>query len=250
MRKKLFTLLEVTDEKNKTSLVYDFYDIFMMIVIVLSIIPLAFKEETPLFLWIDRVAVVVFIMDYLLRLFTADLKLKKGVKSFFLYPFTPMAIVDMLSILPSLSILHPGFRVLRITRLMRTLRIFRIFKVFRYSRHVAILVEVFKRQKDSLMAVVWLALVYILISSLVVFNVEPETFETFFDAFYWATVSLTTVGYGDIYPTSMAGQVVTMVSSIMGIAVVALPASIITAGYMEELDEDKEKVKEEKKEND
>ncbi|MBQ8527447.1 MAG: ion transporter [Lachnospiraceae bacterium] len=245
MRKKLFALLEVTDENNKTNLVYDFYDIFMMIMIVLSIIPLAFKEEMPLFVWIDRVAVVVFIIDYILRLFTADLKLKKGVKSYFLYPFTPMAVVDLLSILPSLSLLNPGFRVLRITRLARTLRIFRIFKVFRYSRHVAILIEVFKRQKDSLLAVVWLALVYILISSLVVFNVEPETFETFFDAFYWATVSLTTVGYGDIYPTSMAGQVVTMISSIMGIAVVALPASIITAGYMEELEEKEEGSKQE-----
>ena len=249
MRKKLFALLEVTDENNKTSLVYDFYDIFMMIVIVLSIVPLAFKEETPLFVWIDRVAAIVFIVDYILRLFTADLKMKKGWKSFFLYPFTPMAIIDLLSILPSLSILNQGFRVLRVTRLARTLRIFRIFKVFRYSRHVAILVEVFKNQKDSLLAVVWLALVYILISSLVVFNVEPETFETFFDAFYWATVSLTTVGYGDIYPTSIAGQIVTMISSIMGIAVVALPASIITAGYMEELEEDKEQEKEKKQEN-
>jgi len=239
MRKKLFALLEVTDENNKTSLVYDFYDVIMMIVIVLSIIPLAFKEEIPLFVWIDKVAAGVFIIDYILRLFTADMKLKKGVKSFFLYPFTPMAIVDLLSILPSISVLNSGFRVPRITRLMRTLRIFRIFKVFRYSRHVAILVEVFKRQKDSLLAVVWLAIVYILISSLVVFNVEPDTFETFFDAFYWATVSLTTVGYGDIYPTSPAGQIVTMVSSVMGIAVVALPASIITAGYMEELDEGK-----------
>lgn len=249
MKKKLFALLEVADENNKTSLIYDFYDIFMMVVIVLSIIPLAFKEETPLFLWIDRIAVSVFIVDYALRLFTADLKLKKGVKSYFIYPFTPMAIVDLLSILPSLFMLNPGLRLLRITRLMRTLRIFRIFKVFRYSRHVAILVEVFRRQKDSLMAVFWMALVYILISSLVVFNVEPETFERFFDAFYWATVSLTTVGYGDIYPTSMAGQMVTMVSSIMGIAVVALPASIITAGYMEELQEDRAEEKEQKQEN-
>lgn len=247
LKKKLFELLEVRDENNKTGVVYDFYDIFMMIVIIMSIIPLAFKEEIPLFFWIDRIAVVVFIIDYILRLCTADLKLNKGVKSFLLYPFTPMAIVDLLSILPSISILNHGFRVLRITRLMRTLRIFRIFKVFRYSKHVAILVEVFRRQKDSLMAVFWLALVYILISSLVVFNVEPETFEKFFDAFYWATVSLTTVGYGDIYPTSMAGQIVTMVSSIMGIAVVALPASIITAGYMEELEEDKEREKEKEK---
>ncbi len=239
MRKRLFDLLEVTDENNKKVLVYDFYDIFMMIMIVLSIVPLAFKEETMLFVWIDRVAVSVFIIDYILRLLTADLKLKKGMMSFFLYPFTPMAIIDLLSILPSLTILNHSFRVLRISRLVRTFRIFRIFKVFRYSRHVVILTEAFKKQKDSLMAVFWLAVVYVLIAALVVFNVEPETFTTFFDAIYWATVSLTTVGYGDIYPVSAAGRIVTMISSVMGIAIVALPASIITAGYMEELDEEK-----------
>ena len=80
-----------------------------------------------------------------------------------------------------------------------------------------------------------LAVMYILISALIVFNVEPDTFDSFFEAVYWATVSLTTVGYGDIYPSSTAGRIVAMVSSVFGIAIVALPSSIITAGYMEAL---------------
>ena len=79
---------------------------------------------------------------------------------------------------------------------------------------------------------------YIVISALVVFNVEPDSFNTFFDAIYWATVSLTTVGYGDIYPVSTLGRIITMVSSIFGIAIVALPAGIITAGYMNELNKE------------
>ena len=98
---------------------------------------------------------------------------------------------------------------------------------------------VFHRQKDSLTVVCVLAVGYIFISALVIFNVEPETFNNFFDAIYWATVSLTTVGYGDIYAVSMAGKVITMISSVFGIAIVALPAGIITAGYMEELNKDK-----------
>ena len=77
----------------------------------------------------------------------------------------------------------------------------------------------------------WLALS----SSLVIFNVEPDSFHTFFDAIYWATISLTTVGYGDIYPITTLGRMITMVSSFMGIAIVALPAGIITAGYMKEI---------------
>ena len=75
----------------------------------------------------------------------------------------------------------------------------------------------------------------VLVSALIIFNVEPDSFRNYFDAVYWATVSLTTMGYGDIYPITTAGRVVTMVSSIMGIAIIALPAGIITSGFMDEL---------------
>ena len=81
-----------------------------------------------------------------------------------------------------------------------------------------------------------LAIGYIIISALAVFNVEPETFPTFFDAIYWSTVSLTTVGYGDIYTVSVVGRLITMISSVLGVAIVALPAGIITAGYMKALE--------------
>lgn len=78
---------------------------------------------------------------------------------------------------------------------------------------------------------------YVIISALIVFNVEPDTFGTFFDAIYWACVSLTTVGYGDIYPVTVVGRLVAMISSIFGISIVALPSGIITAGYMDQLKE-------------
>ena len=71
-----------------------------------------------------------------------------------------------------------------------------------------------------------------------IFNVEPDSFDNFFDAVYWATVSLTTMGYGDIYPVTTIGRIVTMVSSIFGIAIIALPAGIITAGFMEQLSDE------------
>ena len=95
--------------------------------------------------------------------------------------------------------------------------------------------NVFRKQKQSLIAVGALALGYILITALIMFNVESETFDTFFDALYWATISLTTMGYGDIYAVSDIGRLITMVSAIFGIAIVALPAGVISAGFMEEL---------------
>lgn len=106
-----------------------------------------------------------------------------------------------------------------------------------------------KDDRDSLIydrfMLVWIAAVcvlaggYIALSALIMFQVEPDSFDTFFDAIYWAVVTLTTVGYGDIYPTSEIGRIVSMMSSFMGIAIVALPTGIITAGYMRELSREK-----------
>lgn len=90
-----------------------------------------------------------------------------------------------------------------------------------------------------MIAVLYLAIGYIFVCTLIIFNVEPDSFNTFFDVIYWATISLTTVGYGDIYPITTLGRIITMVSSFMGIAIVALPAGIITAGYMKEIESDK-----------
>lgn len=146
-----------------------------------------------------------------------------------------MAIIDLISILPSLTVLSQGFKLLRLLRMFRALRVFRAFKLFRYSKNAQIIANIFKKQKGLLCYALILALGYIVISALVVFNVEPDSFNTFFDAIYWATVSLTTMGYGDIYPVTEIGRIVTMISSLFGIAIVALPAGIITAGYMDEL---------------
>lgn len=239
MRKRIYEVIEVSTCGDKTSRCYD---LFMMFTILCSLLPLSTKSSAAWTTAIDRAAVCIFIADYAMRLITADFKLRgKGICSFFLYPFTPMAIVDLLTILPSFGIVGRGARMLRILRLFRTFKVFRVVKFARYSKNIEIIVHVLKTQRSALLTVGALAGAYILISALTVFNVEPETFDTFFDAIYWATISLTTVGYGDIYPISTAGRIFTMLSSLVGIAVVALPASIITAGYMDTLREESNK---------
>ena len=239
MRKRIYQIIEKSDGEDWLSLIYD---VFMMMVIVASLVPLAFKAENAVFYWIDKVSMVIFIIDYLLRWMTADYKFeKKGVLPFIRYPFSLMAIIDLVSILPSPSIINSGFKALRVLRMIRAFRVFRVFKAFRYSRSFQIIGNVVRSSKRSLIAVGVLAVGYILVSALIIFNVEPESFGSFFDAIYWATVSLTTVGYGDIYPVSTLGRVITMVSAIFGIAVVALPAGIITAGYMSELSKEEQK---------
>ncbi|MBE5837978.1 ion transporter [Butyrivibrio sp.] len=237
MRKRIFEIIELSEENDKVS---SAYDAIMLLAIIISIVPLGFKNPIPLFRYTDIVTTFLFILDYLLRLITADYKLKdRSPISFVKYPFTPWAIVDLISILPTLTVLNPGFKLFRLFRIVRTFRIFRVFKAFRYSKSFSIIAKVIRNSKEALIAVCTLAIGYILVSALVIFNVEGSSFDTLFDAIYWATVSLTTVGYGDIYPVTDAGRIITMISSMFGIAIVALPAGIITAGYLEALTEEK-----------
>lgn len=232
LRKRIFEIIEVSDGGDRGSTIYD---ITMICVIIASLVPLAFKQTTRPFAVVEHLTTAVFILDYALRLWTADLKLKRGFLSFLLYPFTLLAIIDLLCILPTFLVMSGSFRVLKVIRLMRAFRVFRALKMLRYSKNLMIIIDVIREQTSALSAVFALAFGYILISALVIFNVEPDMFENFFVALYWATVSLTTVGYGDIYPVSAAGRVITMLSSVLGIAVIALPSGIITAGYMDRI---------------
>ena len=233
MREKIYRIISTAENGDKLSA---YYDRFMLVCIVSSIIPLCFKRVTTLFSWIERITVTIFILDYFLRWITADIKFQKNnVFSFVKYPFTPFAILDLLSILPSVTVLNSGFKLFRLLRLNKALK---ALKLLRYSKSFNLIVSVVKKESKALIAVCVLAGGYILLSALIMFQVEPDSFATFFDAIYWAVVTLTTVGYGDIYPVSDVGRIVSMVSSFMGIAIVALPTGIITAGYMDGLKND------------
>lgn len=243
LRKRVFEVIEAASEDDALSRVYDW---LMMATIVISMLPLAFKGTRPGFQVIDIVTAVIFILDYLLRLFTADFKMKlKRPWCFIAYPFSPMALIDLVSILPSLAAINGGLKLLRVFRLARTFRVLRTLKFIRYSKSILIIFDVFRRQKRILITVLSLAAGYVLIAALLIFNVEPDSFETFFDAVYWATVSLTTVGYGDIYPVSTIGRAVAMASSIFGIAIIALPSGVVTAGYLDEIRRQQEEERQE-----
>lgn len=233
MRQRIYEIIEVADENDYISHIYD---IIMIVVILASIIPLGMKDVSDVWLDIEDLCVTVFIFDYCLRLLTADYKLNDhSFAAFVKYPFTPMAIIDIVSILPHFILINSGFGLLRLLRLARALRVVRIAKIFRYSKNIEIILSVIRRSKDSLITVGALTLAYIVTSALVMMNVEPDSFSNFFEAVYWATISLTTIGYGDILPVTAVGKTVTMLSAFFGVAVIALPAGIITAGYMQEI---------------
>ena len=192
----------------------------------------------------ENAIVAIFTVEYVLRLWTANLRFpRKGwFTSRVRYVFSVSAIVDLLAILPSLTPLSSGFRLLK---LLRAFRAFRVVKFLRYSKSVRIITAVLREQRRPLLTVLGLAIGYTLVSALFMFNAEPDSFDTFFDAAYWATTALTTVGYGDIYPVTHTGKIISMLSSFVGIAIVALPSGIITAGYMDAVRRDAEAEKEE-----
>lgn len=237
MRKRVYEIIEPSRNGDKPSLAYD---ILMLIAITVSIVPLMFVEDTQAFRIIEQITVSFFILDYLLRWVTADYRLGKKAWSFVLYPFTGWAIIDLLSILPGLSLLNRGFKILRVTRLLRILR---LFKFIRYTEKFQVLGRVVRKEKDVLLTVLGIAIFYVFLTALIMFNAEPHvnpdtgvvSFETFFDALYWATVTLTTVGYGDMVPVTDLGRFISMLSSLFGVAIIALPSGVITASYLEEL---------------
>lgn len=232
--------MEIVEPRNENT-ISRVYDWMMLVAIVFGILPLMFREQYRVFWFFDLISGCCFIIDYLLRWVTADLNSKKNhIVAFLLYPFTPMALIDLLSILPTVNLLNPTFKVMRVSRLLKILR---VIKFVRYFESLEIILAVIRRQKKILCMVLSLAVFYIFITALIMFNAEedinPATdsylFDNFFDAFYWAACTLTTVGYGDLYPISDVGRVISIISSMVGIAIIALPSGIITAGYMDEI---------------
>lgn len=235
MRKKIYQMVHLYDY-NMLSV---FYKWFMIVVIALSLIPLTVKQTNDSFLVIDGICLVIYTADFALRWICADYKFNNSHWSAFVkYPFRLISLIDLMSVFALMCPLFGWFERLAFAEVLKA---FRIIRIFRYSKSTRTIMDILKSSRKPLMAVGSLAIGYILISALIIFNVEPQTFRSFFEAVYWAIVSLTTVGYGDIYPVSVIGRTVAMLSSFFGIAIVALPAGIVTAGYMNSIKNKNEK---------
>ena len=233
VRKKLFKIVE------KDTTYYEWYDILILICIWISIIPLTFKEQNNFTYILTILTTIVFVMDYILRWITSDFRLKKGIVSFIKYPFTISAIFDLVVILSCFSEIFNSSYILRIFSIFRILR---IAKTLRYSSKFEIIKSVVNKNKKILEVVCGFTAGFIFISALIMFQFENQSFKNFFEAIYWSTTVLTTVGYGDICPKTEIGRLISIISSLVGIAFVALPTGIITSGFVEE--------KKKKKEND
>lgn len=173
----------------------------------------------PFWLWSERFVAMFFTVEYAVRWY-----LSKDWK----YPLRLVAIIDLLAVLP----FYIGFLIdLRALRIIRALRILRLLKFYRYHQSLQFIIQSFKRAIPNLVAVGYLVLVFILFSSTFMFEMErheeTKMFTSFFDATWWSIVTMTTVGYGDLYPKTPAGRVVGVITILFGIAVFSMFVSVL-----------------------
>ncbi|MBE5907051.1 MAG: ion transporter [Lachnospiraceae bacterium] len=237
LKRRIFEIIEVSREKDRVSKAYD---TMMLVAVIVGMIPLVFKGENRYTGYIDTLTGFLFLFDYMIRLYTSDYKMGiKSYKAYVAYVFTPMAIIDLLSTIPVLILLFPSLVVG--IGMFRVFRILRVLKLIRYSKTMTVVANVIHRVRKELYAVLVLTMTYIAASAMLIFQLEPSLFRNFFDALYWATISITTIGYGDISPVTSSGRMITMASALVGVAVIALPSGIITAAYMDEIKKKKGK---------
>ena len=225
------------------SKVFDFVITALILVSVVIVFAVTFdlpKGVMDALILVENVASAVFTVEYLLRIWTANYLYPKrswlGARCNFIT--SPMAIIDLMSILPFwLPMLLPGsFLGVRALRLVRLLRLLKLNRYFDALKSIG---EVLSSKKRELVGSLFFVGLLMLVSSLLMYSVEhdmqPDVFRNAFSGLWWAVATLTTVGYGDIYPVTVFGRILGAVIAFSGIAALAIPTGIITAGLTERI---------------
>lgn len=211
-----------------------YIEYFLVIIIIINIFCLGLETDKVtylahknLFNKIELVSVLIFTVEYILRAITLE-----SIKQL----FRPLMIIDLLAILPFYC---PFIGIdLRILRSFRLLRILRVFKLARYFEALQMIGNVIYRKRVELISIFGVLLFLMFISSFLMFYAEseaqPQTFSNILDTFWWSLVTFTTVGYGDVYPITAAGKVLSGIIVLIGIMLFALPTSILTAEFLNE----------------
>ena len=255
IKAKVFEVIQPAEDGKIASRIFDCFIMFLILVSVISVFVVTFDPPERVYAVLrqcERLSLIIFTAEYLLRIWTSDLLFpnEKRLQALFKYMFSWMAIIDLVVILPFyLHFFLPSLLVgLRAFRLVRILR---IFKLNRYSESLNSIGDVFKRKAKDIVSSFFVVLILLVIASLLIYYAEhdaqPDKFKNAFSGLWWAVATLTTVGYGDIYPITVLGRIFGALIAILGIGMVAIPTGIISSGFMEHMQN--KKAQEEEKED-
>ena len=250
LKQKIFLLID-NEKGNKKG---DYFVEYLISGLILLNVIATFLESyksinakySGLFYGIEMVSIVIFSIEYILRIWVADLQYPtlSPIKARLKYIFSFLGLVDLLSILPFYLpyIITIDLRVMRVLRLLRLLR---LLKLNRHSKSLKLIGTVLKNTKNDILVTVFMVFILLVLASTLMYSLEneaqPEAFENIGQALWWAVATLTTVGYGDIYPITGLGKLLSGVIALLGIGIVALPTGIISSAYIDEVQKQKNK---------
>ena len=244
LRRRTYEVLEKAGEDDRLSAVVD---IVLIVVIVANMAAVVLESFDGLydrfqawFYLLEVVSVALFTFELLLRLWTCDFlrpqSSRLGAVGRFLV--SPIGIIDLLAILPFyLPFLIPVD--LRVVRVLRLVRFLRLLKLTRYTRSVMTMGTVVRERRHELLVAVFLTALLLMVASTLMYylesQVQPEAFPNILSSMWWAVATLTTIGYGDVFPVTDWGRLLSGIIAILGIGLVALPTAIISSGFVEAL---------------
>ncbi len=245
IRKKIYEVIEVADPEHRGESWT--FDIVLMTLIILNALAIILESVPEIkeayiheFYYFEVFSVIFFSLEYILRIWsvTVNPDFRHPVWGRMKFIFTPYAVIDLLAILPFyINIFGMDMRIVRVLRIFR---IFRLFKLVRYARALRIINGVFKSKKEELIISLFFILFMLLIVSCVMYFVEnaaqPDQFSSIPETMWWGVATLTTVGYGDVYPVTNLGRLLAGIIAILGVGLFALPTGILAAGCAEEIE--------------
>lgn len=265
MKKLKHFIFDLIDEEDTTRNRWNGrVGLLIIILIVLSVLAVVLESDKYLyekygfyFYWFEVIAVIIFSIEYLLRLWTANLLYPDMAnwKARLKYICSAMAIIDFLAIMPFYMTMLASYGIvgidMRFIRAFRLMRLLRIFKLNRYNDSMQLIGNVLREEREKLLVTIFMTLILLVISSSLIYTVEhdvqPEAFPNIASSMWWSIATLTTVGYGDVYPVTPYGKILAGVIALLGIGLVALPTGILSSSFVQRLNEGKKKTNKKKR---
>jgi len=252
IKKRAYEILEIGSPEDLSSRVFDTFIISLILLNIIAIILETIESLSFRFFHFFKIfeifSVVIFTIEYVLRIWSCvtDSKYKHPISGRTKFIITPLALIDLIAILPFYLPMLISID-LRFIRALRLIRLFRLFKLARYSVAIKLFGKVIKNKKEELYITAFIIFILLIISSSLLYSVEceaqPDVFSSIPAAMWWGVATLTTVGYGDIYPITPLGKFLGAIISLLGIGLFALPAGLLSAGFIEEIRKSKKLIK-------